>query len=87
MILLSLRLQHKVVIKCGVKNLEFCIFCTQTYNLAQKIVDKFTKLSKICFSMECFSDTFSVFRLDVKICLLGERLGTHREIQAFEGFS
>ena len=51
------------------------------YNLGQKIVDKFTKLSKICFSMECLTADFSRFSYaNVKTCLLRDRLGTHYQI-------
>ena len=56
----------------GEKNLDFVIsgekrchfikdlmliFCL--HNLAQNVVEKFTKLSKIDFSMECFTADFS----------------------------
>ena len=33
----------------------------QSWNLGQKVGDKFTKLSKIGFSMECFTDDFLQF--------------------------
>ena len=33
------------------------LFCH--YNIRQKVVDKFTKLSKIGFAMECFTADFS----------------------------
>ena len=39
---------------------DLLLFCA--YNLGQKVGDKFTKLSKIGFSMESFkADFFSVF--------------------------
>ena len=34
------------------------IVVSQWYNLGQKFGDKFTKLSKIGFSLECFTDDF-----------------------------
>ena len=36
-------------------NLYYC-----AYNLGQKFVEKFTKLSKLSFSKECFIDGFSL---------------------------
>ena len=43
------------------------------YNLGQKVVDKLTKLSKIGFSMECFTDGFLRFFVSlwqsVKLCI------------------
>ena len=54
----------------------------------QKVAYKFTKLSEIGFCMECFGADFSrVFNENVKIWLLGVRLGTRNQIQAFQGFS
>ena len=47
-----------------------------SYNLRQKIVDKFTKLSDIGFPLECFSTGFLRFSsTNVKICILGGQLG------------
>ena len=47
-----------------------------SYNLRQKIVDKFTKLSDIGFPLECFSTGFlRFFSTKVKICILGGQLG------------
>ena len=41
------------------------------YSLGQKIMDKFTNLDKIGFSMECFTTNFSrLYSPNVKICLL-----------------
>ena len=41
------------------------------YSLGQKIMDKFTNLNKIGFSMECFTTNFSrLYSPNVKICLL-----------------
>ena len=49
----------------------------------QGIVDNFTKLSKICFSVKSFPGGFSRFcSLNVHICLLSGRLGIHNRIQA-----
>ena len=48
------------------------------YNLGQNMVDKFTKLSKINFSMGCFTaDILQFPNTTVKSYLLGDRLGTH----------
>ena len=57
-----------------------------TYNLGQKAVDKFTKLSKISFSVERFRAVLRVFIRNFKICLLGSRLGTPHQIRAFQEF-
>ena len=57
-------------------------------NLGQNVRDKFTKSSKIGFSMECFTLIFCDFLpKSVKIWLLGGWLGTRHQIQAFRGFS
>ena len=54
------------------------------YNFGQKIVDKFTKLSKTGFSMECFNaDILQYSGTTVQIFLLGGGLGTCH--QAFLG--
>ena len=46
------------------------------------------EISKICFSMKCFTADFSrYFSKNVTICLLDGRLGTHHQIQAFQWFS
>ena len=55
--------------------LYFLIFTLEmfstNYNLGQGIVDKFTKLSKIGFSMECLRADFSQFSCaNIEICLL-----------------
>ena len=45
------------------------------YNLGQNIVEKSAKLSKIGFSIECFTDAFLSFSCTfVKFCLLGSYL-------------
>ena len=63
-------------------------FESPLYNLGQKVGDKFTKLSKIGFFMECFTADFLQFlSKNVKILLFGGRLGTRHQIQAFQGFS
>ena len=59
-----------------------------SYNLVPKVADKFTKLSKIGFSMDCFTADF--LRLFTEKCqnlALGGRLGTCHQNQAFQGFS
>ena len=61
---------------------------TATFNLGQKVKDKFTKLSKRGCSMECFTAGFlRVLPKNVKIWILGGLLGTRRQIQAFQRFS
>ena len=46
-------------------------------NHGQKILDKVTKLSKIGFSMKCFTASFSQFcSTNFKICLMDGPLGT-----------
>ena len=57
-------------------------------NLGQKIGDKLTKLSKIGFSMECFTADFLRFFTEKRqnLALVGQ-LGTRHQIQAFQGFS
>ena len=54
----------------------------QEHNPGQRVVNKFTKLRKIGFSMECFTaDFLRVFNENMKIWLLGVRLGTCHQIQ------
>ena len=55
-----------------------------SWNLGQKIVGKFTKFGKIWISRKCFTADFST---NIKICLLGGRLGTRHQILTFQGFS
>ena len=56
-------------------------FVVGMFNRGQRIADKFTKLSKIGLSMECFTADFSLFTCtNVKICFLGGRVGTLRQI-------
>ena len=56
-------------------------FESPLYNLGQKFGDKFTKLSKIGFFMECFTADFLQFlSKKVKIWLFGGRLGTRHQI-------
>ena len=58
------------------------------FNPGQKVGDKLTKLSKTGSSMECFtSDFLRFFTKKCQIWLLGGRLGTRHQIQAFQGFS
>ena len=57
------------------------------YNLGQNIVNKYTKLTKLGFTTECFSHDFLQFPgTIVKIWLLGYRLVTCDKLQAFQGF-
>ena len=61
---------------------------TAILNVGQNIVDKYIKLSKVGFSMECFTADFLQFlSTTVKICLLGGRLDTCHQFQALQGFS
>ena len=60
----------------------------ENYNLGQKVVDKLTKLSKIDFSMECFTaDFLQDFTKIVKAWLLRGRLSTCHQFQSLQGFS
>ena len=62
--------------KCKPENYT-CRLC----NLEQKIVDKFNKLSKRCFSKECFlADLARFFCTNIRICLMDGPLGTHYQI-------
>ena len=56
-------------------------------NYTQNSVDKFTKLKKESFSIECFTvDFLQTSCTIVKIHLLHGQLGTHHQFQAFQGF-
>ena len=56
--------------------LNFVYLSEQTHNHEQNTVDKFTKLSKIGVSLECFTADFWQFSsTTVKISLLDGRLG------------
>ena len=47
-------------------------------NFFQNVEDKFMKLSKIGFSMKCFTADFpQYFSTEVNICLLADQLATH----------
>ena len=66
-------LKTQVFDACGGKLLARKL-CTTTktdcYNLGQRVRDKFTKLSKISFSMECFTaDFLQLLPKNVKIWL------------------
>ena len=53
-----------------------------------KIVDKFRKLSKIYFSIECFTaEFFAIFKRICQKLPLGCRLGTCHQIETFHGYS
>ena len=57
-------------------------------SLGKKVVDKFTKLCKIGFSMECFqADFLEFFTKNVKFWLLGGQPYTHHQTQVFQEFS
>ena len=52
------------------------------------IVEKVTKLSKVSYSIEHFTDGFSQFsNTTAKVCLLSGRVCTRNQLQAFQGFS
>ena len=65
----------------------FCRSNKVTNNFGQKVGDKLTKLSKIGFSMECFTAGFLRFftKTSQNLAFVG-RLGTRHQIQAFQGF-
>ena len=53
-----------------------------------KIVDKFWKLSKIYFPIECFTaEFFAIFKRICQKLPLGCRLGTCHQIETFHGYS
>ena len=53
-----------------------------------KIADKFTILSKTCFSIECFTAEFLRFlSVYAKSCFSSCRLGTCHQIETFQGYS
>ena len=59
----------------------------QKYSLWQNIADKFKKLSKTGFSMECFTAAFlQISSAHVKVGLLSDWLGTWHQFQAFQRF-
>ena len=79
-------LMNPIRLKYG--NSPFFSLANVRYNLRQKVGDKFTKLSKIGFSMDCFTaDFWGFFNENVRIWLSGGRLSTRHQIQAFQGFS
>ena len=56
--------------------------------LGKNVAGKVTKLSKISFSIERFTDDFLQFsKTTAQICLLVGWLGTSHQLQAFQGFS
>ena len=58
------------------------------YSHGENIIDKFANLSKKKFSMECFTTYFwQFFSAPFENCLLGDRLGTCYQSQAFQIFS
>ena len=57
------------------------------YNHRQGIVDKFTKLSKLGVSLECFATSFLQFSSrTVKIWPFNDRLRTCHQLKGFQGF-
>ena len=71
--------------------MDSCVLCRmlkQIYNNhGQNIVDKLMKLSKIGFSMECFTaDFLQFFSATVKICLWDSRLGNCHQFKACQRF-
>ena len=67
--------------------MDFMDLAVIGYNLEKGIADKFTKF-RICFIVECFTADFcDFFSTAANICLLGIRLGTCHQIQAFQSFS
>ena len=56
-----------------------CTLYPQT--IGRGVVDKLTELSKIGFSVECFTGDF--LRVIAKLLVCGSQLGTHHQIQAF----
>ena len=64
------------------------LFRLQSYNIGLNIADKFTKISKIGFSVECFTAGISHFSMTtVKICLLGARLDPRFQLKVVWSFS
>ena len=53
------------------------MFSQTLLHFAQRVVDKYTKLSKMHVYMERFTTSFSQFScINVKICFMGGRLST-----------
>ena len=66
-----------------------CIFSQQSFVQQSLTRDcrQIPKLSKIYFSVECFTaDILRYFSTNVKIWLLGGRLGSRDHIEAFRDF-
>ena len=60
---------------------------TMTAVLDKIIVYKFTKTTKVGFSVECFAaDFWQISSLSVEICLLIIQLGTRLQFQASQAF-
>ena len=67
----------------------FCARCLSrsSYNHGQDITDKLTKLSKIDFSMECFTaDLMQFFSATVKLCLLDSELSNCYQFKSCQRF-
>ena len=67
--------------------LNFVYLSEQTHNHGQNTVDRFTKLSKIGVSLECFTADFWQFSsTTVKIWFLGGGLGLTINFKLFRDF-
>ena len=62
--------------------------CVSTDNLGQNDADISTKLSRIGFSMECFTTDFlKIWRTNVRISFLGDRLSSFSLVLTTVGIS
>ena len=70
---------HCVVFILIVSTVHAHIAVFYTNNLSQRVVDKFTKINETGFSVKWLftADFLQCFPENVKICLLGGRLGSH----------
>ena len=60
----------------------------EIHNLGEKVGDKFTKLSKLSFSMECFTaDFLQFFTKERQNFVFSRTAGDSPSNQAFRGFS
>ena len=67
--------------------LEVCNVKAVRCNHGHHIVEKFTKFSGRFFFEMFYSSFLEFSNTTVEIWLLGDRLGTCRQFQAFQGFS
>ena len=79
----------------SIQNMNTALCCQATtevsfegnYNLGQNIVEKSGKLSKIGFSIKCFTDVFLPFSCTfVKFCFLGDQPATCHKFRVIQGF-